>query len=204
MEHRLPGAAVIAGERCPDPPPAALARPRGGTAALGRAGGKRRKVCAPHVLVALPSAAGCARRFLRAQLRQWRLDDLADVAELLVSELVANALAATGAPEPARYGDLHKAALSMVAVRLQTDGSAVIVEVWDSDPTPPAVPGEPADWEAGWPLGVVASLSSRWGHRAEAGGKVIWCEIAPSPPVSRPDQSAHEARGARAMATGGR
>jgi len=46
MEHRLPAAAVTAGERRPGPPPAALARPRGGTAALAAGGGRSaRRTC---------------------------------------------------------------------------------------------------------------------------------------------------------------
>src|SRR5204863_9364394 len=50
-------------------------------------------------LGALPGATPCARMHARAVLTEWGLDDLADAAELIVSELVANAVRGSTAPD---------------------------------------------------------------------------------------------------------
>src|SRR2546430_17120186 len=57
-------------------------------------------------LGALPRATPCARLHARAVLTEWGLADLADAAELIVSELVTNAVRASTAPDghPARAG----------------------------------------------------------------------------------------------------
>ena len=50
-------------------------------------------------LGALPGATPCARLHARAVLHEWGLDDLAEAAELIVSELVTNAVRASTAPD---------------------------------------------------------------------------------------------------------
>ena len=59
MEHSV-HAAVIIDELRPSPARAALAGPRGRTARQALTAGTPRRLSASHVLVALPSAAGCA------------------------------------------------------------------------------------------------------------------------------------------------
>ena len=85
-------------------------------------------------LGALPTAVPCARLHARHLVWEWGLDSLAVTAELLVSELVPNAVQAM-----VRQKD-H------TAVRLQLfgDNTRIRIEVWDADSRPPAPrnPGE--------------------------------------------------------------
>ena len=107
-------------------------------------------------LGALPTAVPCARLHARQLVREWGLDGLAETAELLVSELVTNAVQAMARQE------------GHAAVRLQLfgDNTRVRIEVWDADPRPPAPrdPGEDGipDLEAagGRGLFLVAALSA--------------------------------------------
>lgn len=98
-----------------------------------------------QLLAALPSAVGCAQRFARHTLEQWRLHGLVDTAEAVVAELVSDAVARTGiAVDHPGYLDLHGKHLNLVAVRLLVIGDRVLIEVWDADPTPPRPPDEEA------------------------------------------------------------
>jgi len=78
-------------------------------------------------LGALPTAVPCARGYTRAILDEWNLADLADAAELIVSELVTNSVQATadkdGRP---RYGE---AGLPVVDLRLASDHVSFRAEV---------------------------------------------------------------------------
>ena len=75
-------------------------------------------------LGALPTAVPCARLHARQLVWEWGLNGLAASTELLVSELVTNAVKATAGHD------------DQVAVRLQLsgDGARVLIEVWDADP----------------------------------------------------------------------
>jgi anti-sigma regulatory factor (Ser/Thr protein kinase) len=125
-------------------------------------------------LGALPTAVACARLHARNLLWEWGLDWLAPDAELLVAELMASAVRATAARDEAA-----------VRLRLSSDGTRVLIEVWDPDPWPPTAAdrgqdGRPAprgDRERG--LFLVAALSARWDWYLTKGpnGKVVWCEI---------------------------
>lgn len=131
--------------------------------------------CSVLELGALPTAVPCARLHARQVLWEWRLGGLRDAAELVVSELVTNAVQATAArqlPTPVR-------------LRLSSDGSRALVEVWDADSSPPQPRAAEADGvpalvaESGRGLLLVAALSARWGWYPERqyGGKVIWAEL---------------------------
>ena len=133
-------------------------------------------------LGALPTAVPCARLHARHMVWEWGLDELAESTELLVSELVTNAVKAT-----AGLGD-H------AAVRLQLfgDNARVRIEVWDADPRPP-VPNEPGEdgipdleGEGGRGLFLVAALSTCWDWylTQEPTGKVVWCELEADQPES--------------------
>ena len=133
-------------------------------------------------LGALPTAVPCARLHARHLVWEWGLDGLAESTELLVSELVTNAVQAT-----ARLED-H------TAVRLQLfgDNARVRIEVWDADPRPPA-PNEPGEdgipdleGEGGRGLFLVAALSTCWDWylTQEPTGKVVWCELEAEQPES--------------------
>ena len=133
-------------------------------------------------LGALPTAVLCARLHARHLVWEWGLDCLAESTELLVSELVTNAVKATAGQS------------GHAAVRLQLfgDSARVRIEVWDADPRPPA-PNEPGEngipdleGEGGRGLFLVAALSACWDWylTREPTGKVVWCELEADQPES--------------------
>lgn len=130
------------------------------------------------VIGALPTATPCARLHARTISLEWGLGDLADTVELVVSELVTNAVQASvdhdGRP---RYSPEH--GLACVHLRLSTDGLAVLVEVWDESAKPPT-PVQPnlAD-EGGRGLMLVDALTERWGWSLPPSGrgKVVWALV---------------------------
>ena len=127
------------------------------------------------IVAALPTATPCARLHARTISLEWGLGHLADPIELVVSELVTNAVQASvdrdGRP---RYSAEH--GLACVHLRLSTDGLALLVEVWDENTMPPT-PVQPglAD-EGGRGLLLVDALTERWGwDLAPSGrGKIVW------------------------------
>jgi anti-sigma regulatory factor (Ser/Thr protein kinase) len=127
---------------------------------------------------ALPSAAGAARRETAQTLKDWGLADLIDVAELLVSELVSNAVKATGTlvVHPT-YAELRR--LPTVALELRHERGPLIIAVWDVDPAPPVLRDVDERSEGGRGLHLVQALSSRWGYYPVEDGKCVWCELLP-------------------------
>lgn len=130
------------------------------------------------VIAALPTATPCARLHARTISLEWGLGNLADTVELVVSELVTNAVHASvdhdGRPRySAEYG------LACVHLRLSTDGRAVLVEVWDENATLPALTEPGLADEGGRGLMLVDSLTERWGWSlAPSGrGKTVWALI---------------------------
>jgi DNA-binding NarL/FixJ family response regulator len=103
------------------------------------------------------------RRFVRTVLSEWQLHDLSDVAQLVVSELVTNAIT-------------HAA--SSCQLRLMLTSSGVRVEVHDDgtgtpDPQPPS-----DDGEHGRGMYLIAACSTAWGIELLSGtGKVVWAEL---------------------------
>jgi anti-sigma regulatory factor (Ser/Thr protein kinase) len=129
-------------------------------------------------LAAVPTAAGVARSFARQRLSQWGLNRLMNDAELVLSELVANAITATGTTNPhPRWSDLHN--LALIGIRLVVTVDSLVIEVWDRSPCPP-VPKLPdqAD-ETGRGLLIVEALCRRWNYfYPQSGGKAVWGELA--------------------------
>lgn len=127
-----------------------------------------------HVrLAALPSAVPWARRILRHMLREWRLEGMSDPALLVVSELVTNAVQAS----PGQAGDDQRS-LPMIGLSLRLTDTALMAEVWDTSPDLPVLQESDLAREGGRGLVLVNFLADSWGHRAAAGGKVVWCTIA--------------------------
>ncbi len=102
-----------------------------------------------------------ARMLIRDPLKRWGLEDLEPVTELLVSELVTNAI---------RY------ASGEILLRLVLESDSLVCEVHDSSPALPRVLQVDRDAENGRGLHVVSQLASRWGARRTHSGKVVWCE----------------------------
>lgn len=132
-----------------------------------------------HVrLAALPSAAPWARRVVRHMLREWQLEDLSDPTQLLVSELVTNAVQASAA-----QADHDQDSVPMIGLTLELTDSGLMAEVWDPSPALPVLQEADLAGERGRGLVLVDFLADSWGHRVVGGGKVVWCTVAePSAP----------------------
>ena len=118
-------------------------------------------------LAALPTAVPCARGHVRSVALEWGLAGLADTAELLASELITNAIQASGSP---RTGPTP-----VVRLGLASDGVSLAIHVWDGSDRLPV--RDDADFEAerGRGLMLVATLSQEWGsYRQPGGGKIVW------------------------------
>ncbi|MEW2416514.1 SpoIIE family protein phosphatase [Streptomyces sp. NPDC046866] len=125
-------------------------------------------------------AVGRARTAAAAQLRDWGLEELVFTAELVVSELVTNAI---------RYaGD------GPVRLRLIRD-QTLIIEVSDGGHTSPHLRHAANDDEGGRGLFIVAQTAHQWGTRYTATGKIIWAEQV-LPPAKRPPAGEPGADGA--------
>ncbi|MFF7135151.1 ATP-binding protein [Streptomyces sp. NPDC008196] len=120
--------------------------------------------CAKWTFPADPGAVRAARAAVRDRLAAWNLDGLADVAALLVSELVTNSLRHATGPIGVRL------------VRPGTDG-ILRVEVSDPLPDPPRERVADLDDESGRGLQLVAHAADRWGTRPGATGKTVWFEL---------------------------
>lgn len=108
-----------------------------------------------------PRSTARARRLVTAQLTKWGLDDeTAFTTELIVSELVTNAV---------RYAD------GPLALRLIRD-ECLICEVTDSSSAAPHLRLADDNDEGGRGLYLVARFADRWGTRHSARGKTIWTE----------------------------
>jgi anti-sigma regulatory factor (Ser/Thr protein kinase) len=113
-------------------------------------------------LPADPAEVATARQYATEQLTRWGLDEVAFVTELVVSELVTNAIRYGGAP---------------IQLRLIRD-RALICEVSDASSTSPHLRRAHTFDEGGRGLLLVAQLTERWGSRTTSAGKTIWAEQA--------------------------
>jgi anti-sigma regulatory factor (Ser/Thr protein kinase) len=95
-------------------------------------------------------------------LRSWRLDGLAHTVELLVSELVTNAIRHAGGE---------------VRLRLERGRDAVLCEVCDNVRSLPQLQTPTAMAEYGRGIVLVSELSDSWGCRRTASGKVVWFTV---------------------------
>ncbi len=123
--------------------------------------------CAEWVFPAAPDAVRTARSLVRRTLREWGLDSVVDVAALLVSELVTNALRHATGP------------IGVRVVRGPAGAAGILlVEVSDPLPDPPRERVAHPDDEDGRGLQLVASVTRRWGTRPGEAGKTVWFELA--------------------------
>lgn len=120
------------------------------------------KDCSPaHYVAGSPREA---RRFVRGVLADIGHEDLIDDAELLVSEVVTNAVL---------HGGVAEAPVSVTPV----DGG-VRIEVVDPADAFPATPVETGlDTPGGLGLGIVDNVARRWGVDPTQLGKVVWFEL---------------------------
>ncbi|MFE1987877.1 ATP-binding protein [Streptomyces mirabilis] len=107
------------------------------------------------------------RRISTAHLRLWEIGSCVDTANLLISELVTNAV---------RYGETENFSFSVSYWR-----GEVRVEVTDGTPGRPQVKRPTADEESGRGMLIVEALAEDWGSSED--GTLTWCTIAVPEPV---------------------
>jgi hypothetical protein len=140
---------------------------------MARVGGESaRRLYPPDPAILAP-----ARSFAVDRLHTLGLSGLRDDVELLLTEVITNAIIHAG---------------TEFEVRVEASGPGVRVEVIDGNPTLPAAGTLTAAALSGRGLTLVQSISTRWGaHRNTGGGKTVWFELAPgtleSPPVDDVD-----------------
>ncbi|MBK3556948.1 SpoIIE family protein phosphatase [Streptomyces sp. MBT56] len=110
-------------------------------------------------------SVGRARELATGQLEAWGLEELVFATQLVVSELVTNAVRYAGGP---------------LGLRLIRDRT-LVCEVADTGHTSPHLRHSAEDDEGGRGLFIVAQLVQRWGTRYTPTGKTIWTEQALPP-----------------------
>jgi anti-sigma regulatory factor (Ser/Thr protein kinase) len=130
-------------------------------------------------LVALPTSPFWARRYTRFFLdsRREMSEDIVETAELLVSELVTNAVRFAGDPaRTLRYSERADASLISLSLRHFPEG--LLIEIYDTDDNPPVLSGHDDYAESGRGLMLVNVLSKEWSYFfPPGGGKVVYCVL---------------------------
>lgn len=119
-----------------------------------------------------PSSARKARDLVTSALAAWEMDDLVEVAQLLTSELVSNAV-------------LHAGTDFQVAV--EGEPPVARVEVHDGVGAMPVPTSAPIESEHGRGLMLVSALANQWGSRMVDGGKVVWFSLTSALATHAPD-----------------
>ncbi|GHF08247.1 SpoIIE family protein phosphatase [Streptomyces sp. ET3-23] len=112
-------------------------------------------------LPADPAVVARARADVTRQLADWGLEEAVFTTELILSELITNAIRHASGP---------------IRVRLMRD-RCLICEVSDTSSTSPHMRYAAAEDEGGRGLFLVAQLADRWGTRYIPDGKIIWAEL---------------------------
>ncbi|MFF2960941.1 ATP-binding protein [Streptomyces sp. NPDC057963] len=118
------------------------------------------------------------RRILRLYLTGWGLLDVADAAELALTELIANVVR-------------HVPGRRCQTFILRLPAGGVRVEVADNCPELPcAKPGDLLD-EGGRGLVLVDAVTDRWGTepRRDGTGKTVWFECRAAKTADRPEET---------------
>jgi len=120
-------------------------------------------------LGALLSAVPCARLHTRQVLREWGTGPFSDSTELLVSELVTNAVRASR----------EMTRVCAVRLWLLSDSAQILILVWDASPQPPVLTGVTEEAERGRGLMLVEAVSEQWGWYSskDGDGKFVWAIV---------------------------
>src|SRR5215469_5501547 len=128
----------------------------------------------------VPAAARSARLHARNTLRKWHMAALTETVELLVSEIVGNAINASARVPWQRREIQQGICPPRIRFWLASDRRSVLIQVWDGDPHQPVRQDPPSDAEAGRGLLLIEALSEQWGSYALDGqsGKIVWAVCA--------------------------
>jgi anti-sigma regulatory factor (Ser/Thr protein kinase) len=113
-----------------------------------------------------PTAPGHARRILDTALAEWGLGYLVDAADLIISELVTNAVVHGEAP-----------AFLTVYTDREADGGLLFIEVDDAKDTVPQERDADDDAETGRGLQIVDAVAEDWGVETAGLGKRVWASL---------------------------
>jgi anti-sigma regulatory factor (Ser/Thr protein kinase) len=125
-------------------------------------------------LTAGPTAPGQARREVRAAIRTWDIPVDLDLALLLTSELVTNAV--------------RHEVTGIVMLAITCSCGQVRVDVHDTSRTLPMLVDAPVDAETGRGLMLVSTLSAEWGFYRTPAGKAVYFTIAFPSDVAEGDE----------------
>lgn len=113
-------------------------------------------------LAAEPQSAGKARKLVLDELHRCGQEALSDIAELLTSELVTNAL-------------IH--AHSQVTIEIRAEAGRVRISVADTASSPATPRPGSLDATTGRGLALVEALAADWGQTPTPDGKIVWFEL---------------------------
>jgi anti-sigma regulatory factor (Ser/Thr protein kinase) len=128
-------------------------------------------------LAALPTSPFWARRYARLFLASCRgvSEGAAETAELLISELVTNAVRFTGNPGQRQRYSGH-ADVSLISLSIRHFRDRLLIEVHDTDSNPPVRSDADEYAETGRGLMLINALSKEWSYFfPSGGGKVVYC-----------------------------
>jgi anti-sigma regulatory factor (Ser/Thr protein kinase) len=113
-------------------------------------------------------ASGFARRLLKELVDEWLPSPVFERAEVVIAELVTNAVEHGGSPNTIRFSRIN--------------GTSIIIEVSDRNPVAPVQPVEAPEWaENGRGLTIIHACSTVHGSYPLEPGKVMWVVIGPLP-----------------------
>lgn len=127
----------------------------------------------------MPSAVPSARLHARLVVGEWELSELADTVELIVSELVTNAMLASTALMGSRFQGVWSPGSPPIRLWLQSDHSRILIQVWDGSDRMPRRQEPGSNRESGHGLVLVEALSTKVGVYLleDSSGKVVWAEV---------------------------
>lgn len=133
---------------------------------------------------ALPGAVPCARLHAKLVLWEWGLDHLVETAELLVSEIITNAVRAAVGPATGQGEAQRPSGLPSVWFWLAANRRNALIQVWDGSKETPSWHEVDPEAESGRGLLLVERLSARWGTYTPDGwtGKVVWAIVGEEQP----------------------
>ena len=121
-----------------------------------------------------PSAVPAARHHTRAVLFAWGLGAIADDVQLVVSELVTNAIEATASlPEPVP-----------IELDIAEYPGQLLLQVCDASPDLPAQRQPDDTAPNGRGLHIINNLSSAWGYTRQPQGKSVWASLGLTRPAA--------------------
>jgi anti-sigma regulatory factor (Ser/Thr protein kinase) len=127
-------------------------------------------------LAAVPASVPAARQHARNLLRAWGMECLADTVELLVSEMITNAVRASALIEEQQRETGRDPDAQRTRLRLTSDRRRVLIQVWDVDQHHPVRQDAGPDAEAGRGVLLIEALSAQWGCYMPdcRDGKIVW------------------------------